>query len=69
MSKKIKVIFVFGALGGGGAQRQFGWLIDKIDKDKFEPVILTIGPSFKDYEGHLDKYPQLEMYKSVNTCP
>ncbi|MFT4800543.1 MAG: glycosyltransferase involved in cell wall biosynthesis [Flavobacteriaceae bacterium] len=60
MSKKIKIIFIFGALGGGGAQRQFGWLIDKIDKDKFEPVILTIGPSVKDYESHLDKYPDKE---------
>jgi len=42
---KIKVAFIFGALGGGGAQRQFGHLINNINRDHFHPIIISIGRS------------------------
>ncbi|MEL4457171.1 glycosyltransferase [Lutimonas vermicola] len=57
---KRKVLFIFGALGGGGAQRQFGWLIEGIDKQLFEPVIITIGPNENKAKNHLIKYPDTE---------
>jgi len=64
-TKKIKVAFVFGALGGGGAQRQFGWLLNKIDKTQFEPIIISIGQSKKDVAKHLAEYPKITNEISV----
>ena len=55
---KKKIVFVFGALGGGGAQRQFGWLIEGIDKDFFEPIIVTIGTNENKAKEHLITYPR-----------
>lgn len=57
---KKKIIFIFGALGGGGAQRQFGLLIEGIDNRLFEPVIITIGTDENKAKEHLIKYPAAE---------
>src|SRR5690606_33853003 len=56
--KRIRILFVFGALGGGGAQRQFGHLIQKLDKKKFEPIVLSIGPNKSEYELHIEQNPE-----------
>lgn len=42
MGNKIKIAFVFGELGGGGAQRQFGWLIKNMNRDKFDVTAVSI---------------------------
>ena len=62
MKNKIKVVFLFGALGGGGAERQFGILVDKLDREIFDPVIISIGYEYLDYSHHLKKFPDIHSF-------
>ncbi|WP_080805116.1 glycosyltransferase [Desulfamplus magnetovallimortis] len=54
--KRIKVAFIFGALGGGGAQRQFGHLINNINRERFRPIIISIGRSENETIAFFKKY-------------
>ena len=64
MIKTKKILFLFGALGGGGAQRQFGWLINGLDRQKFEPIAVSIGITKKESESHILKYPTVDALDS-----
>lgn len=60
IDKKIKIIFAYGRLGGGGAQRQFNILIENLDKNLFEPIVFAIGQEEDDCLSHLRKYPTVK---------
>lgn len=62
---KIKIIFVYGALGGGGAQRQFTLLINNLNRDIFEPKVIAIGQNKIDCINHITKYPTEETLDEV----
>jgi glycosyltransferase involved in cell wall biosynthesis len=62
---RIKVVFIFGALGGGGAQRQFGHLFNHIDRERFHPIIITVGRSEKMTQDFCDKHTDNEIEDST----
>lgn len=64
MKAKKKIVFIFGALGGGGAQRQFGYLINNLDQDKFSPFIISVGKSKKETEEFYHNYSDEDLENS-----
>jgi glycosyltransferase involved in cell wall biosynthesis len=58
---RIKVVFIFGALGGGGAQRQFGHLVNHIDRKRFRPIIISVGRTEKETQDFCEKYSDDDM--------
>ena len=64
---KIKIVFVYAALGGGGAQRQFTLLINNLNRDIFEPKVIAIGQNKIDCINHITKYPTLETLDEVGS--
>ena len=64
MKTKKKIMFIFGALGGGGAQRQFGYLINNLDQDKFSPIIISVGKSKKETVEFYNHYSEEDLKNS-----
>ena len=56
-SRRIKILFVFGPLGGGGSERQFALLIENLDREKFEPIVASVGMDPREAEEHLARNP------------
>jgi glycosyltransferase involved in cell wall biosynthesis len=58
---RVKVLFVYGPLGGGGTERQFALLIQKMDRRVFDPVVVSIGMTREEAEEHLARHPTLDV--------
>lgn len=65
IENRIKVVFIFGALGGGGAQRQFGHLLNHIDRKRFRPFIISIGRIEKETKDFCNQYTDEQIENST----
>lgn len=59
MSKRVKVLFVSGSLRGGGAEKQMSYLLESIDKARFEPVLCLFREIGVEHIRHLVKIRDL----------
>lgn len=55
----MKILFLFGALGGGGAQRQFGHLIRGLSPKRFECIVCAIGQDEAELTAYMQLHPDL----------
>lgn len=49
MAEKIKIAIIAGQLVVGGAERQLYLWLSNLDRDRFDPIVLTLHPEHNDY--------------------